>query len=105
LILEIVKWDLKPNQEEEFESAFQKAQKILSDSHGYKSHQFQKCIEKPNRYILMVEWETLEDHTIGFQKSDAYQEYRSMLNQYYKTGIAEKEHLLHSIQLIKTPMI
>jgi heme-degrading monooxygenase HmoA len=84
LTLEVVKWDVKPNQENEFELAFENAQEILSSMNGYKSHQLQKCIEKPNRYILLVEWKTLEDHTIGFRKSDEYQEYRDMIHEYFE---------------------
>ncbi len=91
MILEVVTWDIKPNLEKEFESAFGKAQQILTSMNGYKSHQFQKSLENPSRYILLVNWETLEDHTEGFQKSGMYQEYRSMLNQYYEPG-AKMEH-------------
>ena len=86
MILEIVKWDIKPNLEREFEEAFMNAQKLLASAQGYLSHQFQKCIEQPSRYILLVKWEKLEDHTIGFQESELYQEYRSMISQYYKPG-------------------
>ncbi len=77
--------------EEEFELSFDRAQKILSSMKGYRSHQLQKCIEKPNRYSLLVNWESLEDHTVGFRKSAEYQEYRSMLNEYYEPG-ATMEH-------------
>ena len=100
MILEVVKWDIKPNKEKEFESAFKKAQTILSTANGYISHEFHKCIEKPSRYILLVKWETLEDHTVGFRNSDAYGKYRSMLNQYYEPG-ATMEHfeMVHSNSL------
>ena len=64
MILEVAILDVKPNQEQEFEDAFKKAQKIISRMNGYISHQLQKCIEKNNRYLLLVNWETLEDHTI-----------------------------------------
>lgn len=91
MIVEVVKWDIVPNKEEEFEKAFTKAQEILTKSAGYKSHQFQKCIEKENRYILIVEWASLDDHVNGFQKSASYEEYRSMLKPYYQPG-ATMEH-------------
>jgi len=86
LIVEIVKWEIKAGQEKSFEHAFGKAQKILSNSAGYISHKFQKCIEKPGRYALIVEWETLKDHTVGFQKSEAYQEYRALIIPYLEPG-------------------
>jgi heme-degrading monooxygenase HmoA len=83
LILEVAILDVKPGQETEFESVFEKAQKIISSVNGYVSHQLQKCIENPNRYILLVNWQTLEDHTKGFRESDEYQEWRAMLHHFY----------------------
>ena len=58
---------------------------------GYVSHQLQKCVEKPNRYIVLVNWQTLEDHTHGFRGSDAYQEWRRLLHHRYDP-IPEVEH-------------
>lgn len=83
MILEVAILDVKPNQEEEFEIAFSKAQKIISGISGYVSHQLQNCIEKPSRYILLVNWTTLEDHTVGFRESDEYQEWRALLHHFY----------------------
>ncbi|MOA13356.1 hypothetical protein D3C78_1334050 [compost metagenome] len=50
---------------------------------GYRWHQLQKCIEKPSRYLLLVEWETLEDHTIGFRNSVEYQRWKELLHKFY----------------------
>jgi heme-degrading monooxygenase HmoA len=83
LILEVAILDVRPGQESEFEIAFEEAQKIISSMNGYVSHQLQKCIEDPNRYILLVNWQTLEDHTKGFRESDEYQKWRAMLHHFY----------------------
>ena len=83
MILEVAILDVKPGLESEFETAFGKAQEIISSMSGYVSHQLQKCIENPNRYILLVNWQTLEDHTKGFRESDEYQEWRAMLHHFY----------------------
>ena len=83
MILEVAILDVKPGRETEFEATFEKAQKIISSMHGYVSHQLQNCVENSSRYILLVNWETLEDHTIGFRKSAQYQEWRSLLHQFY----------------------
>jgi heme-degrading monooxygenase HmoA len=91
LILEVVTWEIKPSLEKEFELAFEKAQNILSNAKSYKPHQFYRCIEKSNKYVLLVNWEILEDHTEGFRKSDEYLEYRSLIHQYYQPG-AVAEH-------------
>tara|TARA_R100000908_G_C3706753_1_gene114995 strand:- start:520 stop:810 length:291 start_codon:yes stop_codon:yes gene_type:complete len=75
--------DVKPNQTEEFEAAFKEAQTIIMSMKGYQSHQLQRCLENSNRYILLVNWEKLEDHTIGFRGSEQYQQWRSLLHHFY----------------------
>ena len=91
MILEVAILDVKSNQEQEFEKAFNKAQEIISSIKGYVSHKLQKCIEKNNRYILLVNWETLESHTIGFRESEEYQEWRALLHHFYDP-FPEVEH-------------
>lgn len=77
MILEVAILNVKQGQETAFEAAFQQAQYIISSMHGYVSHQLQKCIEQNNQYILLVNWETLADHTEGFRKSEQYTEWRA----------------------------
>jgi len=83
MILEVATLNIRPGQREEFEQAFSAAQAIISSMPGYLSHQLQKCIEEPDRYILLVNWETLEDHTVGFRKSEQYLEWKSLLHHFY----------------------
>lgn len=83
MILEVAILDVKPNLEQEFEQNFAKAQAIISSMTGYVSHQLQRCIEKPNRYILLVNWQTLEDHEHGFRQSAQYQEWKALLHHFY----------------------
>jgi heme-degrading monooxygenase HmoA len=83
VVLEVAILDVKSGQTQDFETAFLQAQTIISSMKGYVSHQLQKCLEKPNRYILLVNWQTLEDHTLGFRGSDAYQEWRRLLHHFY----------------------
>ena len=91
MILEVAILDVTPGRGKEFETAFGKAQKIISSMDGYISHQLQKCIEKDSRYILLVNWQTLEDHTIGFRGSEQYQEWRRLLHHFYDP-FPEVEH-------------
>lgn len=83
MILEVAILDVKPSLEKEFEQNFGKAQAIISSMKGYVSHQLQRCIEKPNRYILLVNWQTLEDHEQGFRQSAEYQEWKALLHHFY----------------------
>jgi heme-degrading monooxygenase HmoA len=83
MILEVAILDIVPGQESEFQAAFAKASPIISSMSGYISHQLQRCIEKQNRYILLVNWETLEDHINAFRSSKGYQEWRKLLHHFY----------------------
>ena len=83
MILEVAILDVIPGQEVEFQTAFGTASSIISSMPGYVSHQLQRCLEMQNRYILLVHWETLEAHTIGFRSSEKYQEWRALLHHFY----------------------
>ena len=83
MILEVAILKVKPGEQSVFERAFSEAQSIISSMRGYISHQLNKCIEIENQYILLVNWETLEDHTEGFRHSDRYQEWKSLLHHFY----------------------
>lgn len=83
MILEVAVLDVKPGQAEAFEAAFAEAQGIISSMPGYAGHQLQHCIEQPNRYLLLVNWQALEDHTEGFRQSKEYQRWRELLHHFY----------------------
>jgi heme-degrading monooxygenase HmoA len=67
----------------EFEAAFKVASKIISASPGYLSHELRRCLEAKGKYILLVRWRTLEDHTVGFRGSGSYQDWKRLLHQFY----------------------
>ena len=67
-----------------FENAFGQAQPIIASMPGYVSHQLQRCLETPDKYLLLVEWRNLEDHTIGFRQSPRYNEWKQLLHHYYE---------------------
>ena len=91
MILEVARLDVRPGEEARFQDDFRRAQSILSSMKGYISHQLQRCIETPSRYILLVRWETLEDHTEGFRRSSEYQKWKNLLHHYYDP-FPEVEH-------------
>jgi heme-degrading monooxygenase HmoA len=96
MILEAATLNVIPGREVEFESSFQLASKIISSMSGYISHQLQRCLENKSQYILLVNWETLEDHTVGFRGSPEYQEWRKLLHHFYAPfPIVEHYELAH----------
>ena len=83
MILEHALLDVLPGQEGHFEEVFDVARPIISSMPGCRSVRLERCIESPARYLLLVEWDRLEDHTEGFRGSDEYQEWRRLLHHFY----------------------
>lgn len=83
MILEVAVLNVRHGQHAAFEHAFAEAQDIISSIPGYISHQLQRCLEAPDKYVLLVNWNRLEDHTKGFRQSAQYQEWKRLLHQYY----------------------
>jgi heme-degrading monooxygenase HmoA len=83
MVLEVAILNVIPGQTEAFEAAFREASQLIAASPGYVSHELQGCIEASNRYILLVRWQTLEDHAVGFRGSPAYQTWRALLHHFY----------------------
>lgn len=84
MILEVAMLNVINGQEEEFEQAFRKASTIISSMEGYIAHELQRCLEVRSKYILLVKWEKLEDHTIGFRQSSEYQKWKGLLHHFYE---------------------
>ena len=91
MILEVAILDVKTDMTVQFEAAFGEAQAIIASMPGYIEHQLQKCLEKPDRYILLVKWQTLAAHTEGFRGSPQYQEWKALLHHFYDP-FPEVEH-------------
>ena len=84
MILEAAILQVKQGLSSEFEAAFAEAQSIISSMKGYKGHRLQKCVEESDKYLLLVNWETLEDHTLGFRQSPEYQNWKRLLHHFYE---------------------
>ena len=83
MILEVAILTVRLGLGADFEKAFSDAQRIIASMVGYISHDLQRCVEDPNKYILLVKWETLESHTIGFRQSTEYLEWKRLLHHFY----------------------
>lgn len=84
MILESAYLQVTVGETEAFETAFRQASKIISSMKGYISHTLQRCLEDEHKYLLLVHWETLEDHTEGFRGSKEYQEWKRLLHHFYE---------------------
>lgn len=83
VIVEHAVLDVRPGHERDFESSFAEAKALIASMPGFESLQLHRCMEKSNRYLMLVTWRTLEDHTEGFRRSAEYEDWRRLLHHYY----------------------
>lgn len=97
MVLEVAVLNIRSGHSAQFEEAFCQAQQIISSMPGYLSHELQRCMETADKYILLVRWQTLEDHTEGFRKSQGYQEWRRLLHHFYEPFPTVEHYVLVSM--------
>jgi heme-degrading monooxygenase HmoA len=84
MILELADICIHSGQQSEFEQAVQFGlDTVLSKAKGFKRYEVRHCIETPARYVLLILWDTLEDHTVGFRGSPAMTEWRGMVGRFF----------------------
>ena len=83
MILEVAILHIIPGKEISFENNFQKAKKVIQSIKGFHSLSLKKCLESPHQYLLLLEWETLENHTKDFRESKQYEKWKKLLHHYY----------------------
>lgn len=75
--------DVRPGQEDAFLAAFAEARPLIEGRKGFVDLRLERCVEHPSRFLLLVRWETLEDHTEGFRGSPEYERWRALLHHFY----------------------
>lgn len=84
MILELADIRIQPGKQAEFDAAIQRGvEQIISKAKGFIGYQVQKGIESPERYLLMIRWQTLENHTVDFRESPAFQEWRAIVGPFF----------------------
>ena len=85
MIIEFALLTIRAGSESGFEAAFPAAIRVLGGSKGYVAHELRRSIESPNRYALIIQWQTLEDHTVGFRGSPAFAQWRALIGPFFET--------------------
>jgi heme-degrading monooxygenase HmoA len=91
MILEQAVIEIKPGSEHTFEAALEEATAVISQATGFRSLKLLRGIEQPSTYLLLNEWDTLEDHTRGFRESDLFVRWRELIGPYF-AGAPEVQH-------------
>ena len=83
MVLEHALLSVAPERAEEFERAFALARPLVEAQRGFGGLRLERCLETPGRYVLLVEWDRLVDHTEGFRGSPEYERWRDLLHHFY----------------------
>lgn len=99
MILELADFRIQAGQQEAFNAVIQKGiDQIISKSKGFCGYKLNHGIESPERYVLMIFWATLENHTVDFRESPAFTEWRALVGPYF----AAAPHVEHFNLLSKS---
>ena len=99
MILEIADIRVQPGRHEEFREAIQRAaETVISRAKGMRGYKVNHCIETPERFILQVFWDTLEDHTVAFRQGPLFAEWRAIIGPFF----AQPPHVEHFTLVMKS---
>ncbi len=84
MILELADIRIHPGQNAAFEEAIQRGlSAVIGHAKGCQGYKVNRGLESPERYILQVFWDTLEDHTVGFRQSEAFTQWRAIVGPFF----------------------
>jgi heme-degrading monooxygenase HmoA len=96
MVLEVADIHIPPGRNAEFEEAIERGVRtVVGQAAGMRSYQVQKGIESPERYVLLIEWDTLEAHTVGFRESPLFAQWRAIVGPFFaKPPVVEHFNLV-----------
>ncbi len=84
MILEIADIRITPDKSAEFEAAVRAGvETVIAQAKGFRGYKVNRGVESPDRYILMIYWETLEDHTVGFRQGPLFAQWRAFVGPFF----------------------
>jgi heme-degrading monooxygenase HmoA len=84
MVLEHAVLHVRPGESAQFEAAFAQARPLIAGMPGFGRLSLSRCLERDDVYLLLVEWDRLEDHTEGFRGSPEYDRWRALLHHFYE---------------------
>lgn len=87
MILELADFSIQPDQNAAFEEAIERGlTTVIREAKGFEGFKVNRCIENPQRYVLQIFWNTLQDHTVGFRESPAFAEWRAIVGPFFASA-------------------
>lgn len=90
MVLEVALIDVTPGSEAAFTAAFHEAKQLVADTPGFRTLRMTQGVETPTRFVLLVEWDAVEDHEV-FRSSDAFPKWRALIGPHF----ANPPHVEH----------
>lgn len=91
MVLEVAIFDVNPGQEDEFTSAYRTARELLATTPGCRSVRMTRGIESPSRFVLLVEWDSVEAHEQNFRATERFPAWRGQIGRFF-AGPPTVEH-------------
>jgi heme-degrading monooxygenase HmoA len=83
MVLEHAVFAITPGSENDFEAAIDEAKELVAQTSGFRSFSVRRGIEQPSTYLLLIEWDSVEDHMVGFRESERFPRWRELIGQYF----------------------
>jgi quinol monooxygenase YgiN len=83
VILEMAHIEVQEGKTSEFEAGVRKALPIFARAKGCHGAELHRIVERPNHFLLIVRWDTVDDHMVHFRQSDDFQEWRGLVGPYF----------------------
>ena len=83
MVLEVALFDVHPGQEDEFTDAYRVAREVLATTDGCRSVRMTRGIESPSRFVLLVEWDSVEAHEREFRATERFQRWRALIGPHF----------------------
>jgi len=83
MVLEIAEFAIRAGAEDSFAAAYRDAVRFVTGSPGFRSARLVRGIESPQRFVLLVEWDSLADHLEGFRNSPAFERWRAVVGPFF----------------------
>lgn len=84
MILEVADIRIPAGKEAEFDAAIQRGvETVISKAQGFRGYKVNRGVESPERYLLMIYWATLEDHTVAFRQGPLFPEWRAIVGPFF----------------------
>jgi heme-degrading monooxygenase HmoA len=98
MVLEIADFTIKAGTEDEFAAAVKEALPFVAATPGFLGARLSRGIESPSRFVLLIEWESVQAHNVGFRESDRFPKWRALIGPYFDGN----PHVEHAVDVLRS---